>query len=571
MLEQAHPFDATPDERPRLLIVDDEPKNLRLLANIFVDDYQLSLATSGEQALQLLAITPDIELILLDLMMPELDGHQVYARLQQQPATRDIPVIFVTARHDADNEIIALGSGAADYLHKPVHVGLARARVKQQLTLARQRRELQAARAAADAGSRAKSRFLTSISHELRTPLNAILGFSQMLQLDQELNALQRASVTEIHEAGQHLLALIDDVLDLGKIEASRVDLSLETVDLQRVIESCVRLIEQQAHARGIRIELHPPTDPVLAWADHTRVRQVLVNLMSNALKYNRIGKRVTVRALALSPEWLRVEVEDDGQGIEPELRPLIFDAFQRGESSKRHQIEGTGIGLTICRRLVLLMGGQIDFESTLGQGTRFWFTLPSAKGAGTGRGTPPVTARKAATSAHLETRQPIDTLGLAIVGSEGDHGAAPTAATLNPTAFDGTPAPTPVNAEAHTILCVDDNPSNLRLLEIALKRLSNVRVVSCPHPKDALRLAAQHQPAVILLDIQMPELDGYEVLRRLQAVPAFKNTPIAALSANAMEEDIKAGLAAGFVDYFTKPFDVATLLRSVQALLPSR
>ena len=563
-----------PDRRPRLLIVDDEPKNLRLLADIFADDYQLSVATSGRQALQLLDITPEIDLILLDLMMPGMDGREVYLAVRSRPNLQDLPVIFITARDDPDSEILALGSGAADYLHKPLHVGLTRARVMQQLTLARQRRELRVAREAADAGNRAKSQFLTGISHELRTPLNAILGFSQVLQHDVNLNPEQQAGITEIRDAGEHLLSLINDLLDLGKIEASRMALMPQRVPLIDLADACIRLLEPLAQRRGVTLLLEMAEEaPQHAWADPLRLRQVLVNLVSNAIKFTH--ERTTVRLrirhtspapplpgrIGRTPRTVCIEVRDEGPGIAPELRGKLFEPFERGIGRYIEQTEGTGIGLMISRRLIDLMGGEINFLSESGQGTSFWFTLP----------TEPADAAVLPTSGSAPG--PV---------SEPDPGPGP-ATPLPATPLPATPSPArpglqtalahseaeaPGALKAHTILCVDDNAANLKLLELMLRRRAATTVVTTREPRQALALASVHRPSLILLDIQMPEIDGYEVLRRLKAVPMLATIPVVALSANATAEDLSAGREAGFADYITKPFDMGRLLGAVDALI---
>jgi signal transduction histidine kinase len=535
-----------------LLIVDDEPKNLRLLANIYADDYRLSLATSGAKALELLEITPDIELVLLDVMMPDMDGLAVYERIRAQPAHQDLPVIFVTARNDAALEMRALGSGAADYLLKPVHVGLARVRVQQQITLARQRLELQRARQAAEAGNRAKSQFLTAVSHELRTPLNAILGFGQVLESDGTLADEQRDNVREILDAGTHLLALINDVLDLGKIEAARVDLTLEDIDLPELGQACLRLCEPVSKRRGVSLRNRFDSDLPLVHADRIRVRQVIVNLMSNAIKFNHEGGEVVLSMRPTPEGGIRVEVMDNGPGISADLHPRLFEPFVRGAESERRQIEGTGIGLTICKRLVNMMRGEIGCISEPGLGSRFWFTLPGAsRGAVAERlSSLPVSVSPAPLSAP--SRAPEIAMPVAA--------AAPSQITSE--------QPEPEGETPRTILCIDDNPANLKLLQLVLKRLPRVVVVASQNPAQAVSLAAQHRPLLALVDIQMPDVDGFEVLRRLRTLAPLAQMPVAALSANAMAEDIRAGLAAGFESYFTKPFDVDELLAWVDEAL---
>lgn len=550
------------DLRPRLLIVDDEPKNLRLLANIYSDDYRLSLATSGAKALELLEITPDIELVLLDVMMPDMDGLVVYEHIRAQTAHQDLPVIFVTARNDAALEMRALGSGAADYLLKPVHVGLARVRVQQQITLARQRLELQRAREAAEAGNRAKSQFLTAVSHELRTPLNAILGFGQVLESDTALAEEQRDNVREILDAGTHLLALINDVLDLGKIEAARVDLALEDIDLPELGQACLRLCEPVSKRRGVSLHSRFEADLPLVRADRIRVRQVIVNLMSNAIKFNHEDGEVVLSMRSTPEGGIRVDVVDDGPGISADLHHRLFEPFVRGAESERRQIEGTGIGLTICKRLVNMMHGEIGCISEPGLGSRFWFTLPGAAPGALNqtRSSPPASVSLASLSGSSRTPE--------IAAVMAPHPSAQPAseeAVLEEPASEELAS---VGEPPRTILCIDDNPANLKLLQLVLKRLPRVTVVASKDPTQAVALAAQHRPLLALVDIQMPEVDGFEVLLRLRTLAPLAQMPVAALSANAMAEDIRAGMAAGFAAYFTKPFDVDELLAWVEDAL---
>ncbi len=497
------------NNKARLLIVDDEPKNIHLLSNVFADDYHISVAISGEQALGLLDKPNDIELILLDVMMPQMDGHAVFAKLRENPATAHIPVVFVTARTDTDSEILGLKAGAVDYIHKPIHVGIARIRVQQQLELARQRTHLQqllrertleqkrlnniiegtrsgtwewevasdrlfinhhfalmlgygpqdlafftmahwksmlhpddvalctqtladhlrdatqphsmtvrvrhkeghwvwvqsrgsrmmddtsqAVRVfgtqtditalvqarLADEANRAKTEFLSRMSHELRTPLNAILGFGQLMSMGGELSTVQADHLTEITNAGRHLLGLVNEVLDLSQIEAGRMRVHMQGVTLRPLVLKSTHLLEPLAKAGKVSL-LIDITPDLVVHADPKRLEQVLVNLVSNAIKYNHEDGWVKVMARRDPNDQVRISVVDNGRGITTADQALIFKAFERG-SAENTGVQGSGLGLSLTKKFLELMQGEIGFESTPKQGSTFWFTLghgPSA------------------------------------------------------------------------------------------------------------------------------------------------------------------------------------------------
>ena len=400
--------------------------------------------------------------------------------------------------------------------------------------------ELVASREAANAANEAKSSFLSSMSHELRTPLNAIMGFGQMLQYSgAELDEEQEDHVNEILKAARHLLGLINEVLDLSKIESGQFDLSLEPVVLQEVVQDCEWLMVPMAAERGISLELEVAEDWCVQ-ADRMRLKQILLNLLSNAVKYNRSGGQVRIEVQAQrgpdgGPQAC-ISVIDTGNGISPERQQQVFQPFNR-LGAEGSNIEGTGIGLTICQRLATLMHGHISFESLLGVGTTFRVVLPL------------VVMGLEHKNSNVVTNQPLV--------------AAPIGLSNDPP-----PAPYSLNTPKYSVLCVDDNPSNLKLMSHVLENIPGVRVLQAHTPQLGIDLAQAYLPQLILLDINMPDMDGYRVLAKLRAIAALRQVPVVAVTANALPKDIARGMAAGFHDYVTKPLDVPAFTQHVQTWL---
>jgi len=400
--------------------------------------------------------------------------------------------------------------------------------------------ELIAARDEAERANRAKSEFLSRMSHELRTPLNAILGFAQLMASDRSepLGETQRGRVHELMHGGRHLLSLINEVLDLARIEAGTLKLRLRPVDVGALVADCLRLVQPVAQAR--RIELSPPeacegAGHVLA--DATRLRQVLLNLLSNAIKYNHEGGHVTVSCHE-EAQTLRIDVRDGGPGISATQQQRLFQAFER-LGADRTAVEGAGIGLALSKWLVDLMHGEIGVISERARGSTFWVRLTRSEARSDGV-TVAVTAPM-----PLLPEPAVDVLP-----------AAP-AAPARP------PAP-----RRRTVLYIEDNPVNQVLMEGMLAHRPDVRLLVAGLPAQGLTMAEQARPDLVLLDIQLPGMDGFEVLRRLRQQPATERTPVIAVSANAMQSDIDDARRAGFDDYVTKPLDMHRLLAVVDTVL---
>jgi PAS domain S-box-containing protein len=387
--------------------------------------------------------------------------------------------------------------------------------------------ELKRARAAAEKANLAKSAFLSGMSHELRSPLNAILGFAQLISSDSPPpTPSQTASIDQILHAGWYLLELINEILDLAQIESGKLALSLEPTSLAEVMLECQAMIEPLGQKRGIKMTFPQFDLPCFVDADRTRLKQVLINLLSNAIKYNQPNGTVAVDVDCASsaPERTRVSVKDTGAGLPPDMLMQLFQPFNRLGQERNSTEEGTGIGLVMSKRLVELMGGEIGVESTVGLGSVFWFELNSA----------------AAPQLAVDKAEPA----------------------ANP------PAQVRQGGPLRTLLCVEDNPANLMLIQQLVARRPDTRLLSARDGNLGIQLARANQPEVILMDINLPGISGIEALKILREDPATAHIPVVALSANAMPRDIEKGLEAGFFRYLTKPIKVNEFMHTLDVAL---
>jgi PAS domain S-box-containing protein len=385
--------------------------------------------------------------------------------------------------------------------------------------------ELREARAAAEAGSAAKSDFLSSMSHELRTPLNAILGFAQLLQRDKRapLPERHKERVDQILKGGEHLLRLIDDILDLSRIEAGSVSISTEPVSLAEVLHEVKETLEPLAARTGVTLELEPPQpDLPLVSADRTRFAQILINFGSNAIKYNRPDGKVRLTTSTPTPARVRVTVHDNGMGIPWEKQGKLFQPFQRA-GQETGPIEGTGIGLVISKRLAVLMQGDVAFRSVPGQGSEFWVDLPAHASAS--ESSPP----------PLERRDTDDRV---------------------------------LASDRGVVLYVEDNPANVTFMKDLLGTFENIDLLTAPTAEMGIEIARSLRPKVVIMDINLPGMSGVEALRVLHESVETRDIPVIALTAAASERDRQRGMQSGFYRYLTKPVKVDELLDALETLL---
>ena len=467
--------------------------------------------------------------VLTYMVVPMVAGGELIGAVSFGGASSEFPPEQVSIAREAATQLaIALEQARlrervkrhTDELEQRVHertLELSAANEKLQREVAeRQRAEAEAARA-----NHAKSDFLSRMSHELRTPLNAILGFAQLLELDAQ-RPEDRESIDQIVKGGRHLLSLINEILDIARIEAGRLPLSPEPVRVGDSIQQVLDLARPLAVARSIELEsIGEALHSQHVWADHQRLQQVLLNLVSNAIKYDREGGRLTVACHAVAEGRLRISVTDTGPGISPALRERLFQPFDRLGAEQRG-VEGTGLGLALSKRLVEAMSGVIGLDSAPGKGSTFWVEF-------------------------LQAESPVDRLTR----------TEPSPAVLaSPAERDG------------TVLYIEDNLSNLRLVERTIALRPGVKIIPAMLGRLGLALAHQHRPDLVLLDLHLPDISGDHVLRELQEDPELRRTPVVILSADATPGQVQRLLAAGARAYLTKPLDVRQFLALLDEIL---
>jgi signal transduction histidine kinase len=527
-------------ERGNILIVDDTLESLQVLANTLSEQgYKVRGAAKGKMALRTARSSPP-DLILLDIKMPEMSGYEVCEQLKADEQTREIPVIFISALDEAIDKVKAFNLGGVDYITKPFQVEEVLARIEHQLTIQRlskqlrqQNQQLQEeiverkkAEEDAAAANRAKSEFLANMSHELRTPLNAILGFTQVMNRTPQLEPEQREYLDIINRSGEHLLELINDILDLSKIEAGALYLHEKNFDLYRLLDNLEELFQIQAEQKNLDLIFTiAPDVPQYIKTDEQKLRSCLLNLISNGIKFTTYGSvTLVVERCETLDSYLQFSVSDTGLGMKPEEMDALFDAFVQ-TSAGLASAEGTGLGLAITKKFVQLMGGEITVNSVFGEGTTFQFTIAPAEVGVAGAIAPP--------------RQ-------RVIGIESPQ-------------------------DTYRILVVDDTKTN-RLLLVKLLEPIGFAVREAANGLEGIALWESWHPHLILIDTRMPAVGGLEATREIRTrereMSVAEPTIIIALTASVFEERRGEILAAGSDDYLRKPFSEEIIFAKIAQYL---
>lgn len=510
-----------------LLLVDDEKSNLKVLAEFLRPDYLIRLAQSGQQALdKCRQQVPD--LILMDVLMPGLDGFETLQRLRADMQTCQVPVIFITGLQSAEHEQQGLRLGAQDYIHKPFHAEVVKARVQTQLKLVQQRLELQQLSQQLIQANEAKNRFLATISHEIRTPLTSVIGYAEAMLAGEFAAAEQQQAIRIICQNGKHLQALLNDLLDLSKIAANRLDIELLPVALPALLQEVVQLSADKARQKGLQFQLdfHFPL-PSLVLTDPTRLKQILLNLCNNAVKFTSKGQ-VSLQLTCIEQQ-LEFRICDTGIGISPAQQQLLFQPFGQADASVQRQFGGTGLGLVIARQLCEKLGGHLQLASSSAQGSCFVATiaLQTADGCSWLQQLPPLSLHADEQSPAQLSRQPI----------------------------------------RGRVLLAEDQADTRQLL-IRMLQHTGLEVVAVENGEQLVETAMRDDFELIFSDIQMPKMDGISAIVLLKA--AGVDTPCVALTANTMAHEVQRYLAAGFISHLAKPVDRSQFAALLQQFFPN-
>jgi CheY-like chemotaxis protein len=547
----------TEENRGNILIVDDTPENLQVLSATLCDrGYKVRGVINGKMAIRA-AISGSPDLILLDIKMPEMNGYEVCTQLKAQAQTSEIPIIFISALDEVLDKVKAFQIGGVDYITKPFQVEEVLARVEHQLTIKRLQKELIArnielqkeiierkkAEEVAAAASKAKSQFVANMSHELRTPLNAILGFTQVMSRDSSLSHENIENLRIINRSGQHLLELINDVLDLSKIEAGIVALDESSFDLYQLLDTLEEMFQIKAETKNLQLKFSVESHvPQYIKTDEKKLRVCLINLLGNSIKFTENGgeillcvsledtlqsaeSEINYNSTSTDQCFISFEVQDTGVGIAVAEIDTLFNAFVQTEAGRK-AADGTGLGLTITKKYVQIMDGNIGVNSILGEGTTFKFHIKISPAVSS-----EISITKLQRVLGLEAEQPV-----------------------------------------YRILAVDDNMEN-RLLLVKMLQPIGFEVREAENGRQAIEIWESWQPDLIWLDTRMPVMDGFEAVIEIRAKEknTRSHTVVIALTASVFEERKGEIITAGCDDFVRKPFQEQIIFEKMAQYLGVR
>ncbi len=523
----------------RVLVVDDDPILREFaISHLTSPSMEVCVAEDGLIAMEALRKC-DYDVALVDLDMPNLNGFELMEAMARDPRLMGVPVVVITGRDDMEAIDLAFAAGATSFVVKPINWRLITHQLAYVLRNSRSEAAIRQARAAAESASRAKSVFLANMSHEIRTPLNGVIGLAGALGRT-ELSGEQCEMVSLIRQSGQTLERFLTDILDVSKIEAGKLSLQVDTFDLQEAIEAAVHLMQAAANEKSLNFSLTFGTNGRgLFEGDAVRIRQIVSNLASNAVKFTKEGG-VTVQVEVIEPEndreaaTLIIKVSDTGIGFDDEARARLFHRFEQADGSITRQFGGTGLGLSICKALTEMMEGTISVMSVPDQGSTFMVKLP------------------------LSRTMSLD--------------AFDTLCQTESTAANPAPAEEIQPSRLLRILLAEDHPTNQRVVSMILQPYG-VDLTVVENGVKALEAFEAGKFDVVLMDMQMPEMDGLkatQAIRVLELTAQLPRTPIAMLSANAMNEHVEQALDAGCDVHIAKPVTPESLVRGIQAALAS-
>lgn len=519
-------------KKTNILIVDDYKENIDALRGLIeADDVNIFSAMNGDEALAILA-QHDFGLALFDVQLPVMTGFELARLVRGVKRHRNLPIIFVTALQENQSVLFeGYETGAVDLLFKPLDPHVVRTKVRVFVELSRQRirlqeqvRELDDLKSAADAANLAKTQFLANMSHEIRTPLAAVMGFADLLSAEGYSEPEKCEFAEAVKRNGDLLLKLIDDILDLSKIESNRIEFDHIAFDLEDLLSDVDSTLSFRADQRGVRLSLTRPSGPLESYqSDPMRIKQVLLNVIGNAIKFSNKGHVdvcVTVENVGMS-DLIKVIITDDGIGMSEEQVEKIFHPFVQADSSTSRHFGGSGLGLVISRKIARALCGDVRLLSSHpGEGSTFEVTFELQR----------------ADRALKVVGEPHDGFNIASVSIAGKR-----------------------------ILAVDDSPDNLTLLQL-LMRPTGANLSMVESGREALDKLKNEPFDLILMDIQMPEMDGHETMKKIRALGL--DTPIIALTAHAAREEHERCRASGCGEVLTKPINRIDLVRKISQVL---